>query len=114
MNITNNKSELGYLGNKNLKGSIRLNRSNKKIIGIHNENGDFFINNELFFKSITDGFNLKYKHNSFIINEIDILIKIKKSYIIKHIYFLDNCGQNIKNLNTPISIINYEKNKNIV
>ena len=82
---TDNNLKFRYLEYKNSKGSLIFNLSNKKLIGIHNENGIKSIHKALFFKSIIDAFSLKYKPNLFTkfnlnlctTNEINIIIKVE-------------------------------------
>ena len=90
-NILNN-SEFEYLGNKDSIGSLIFNVSNNKIIGILYKNKSIYIDTGFFFQSVIIKFIIKYKHNKYHENEINILIKVEQEDINNKIYFLDNYG----------------------
>ena len=92
INNVDKNSAFKFLGdmNKNSKISIIFNSANDKITSIFKEKKSKYINKALFFNLIIDAFIIKYKHNLFSCNEINILIKIAPKDIKKNIYFIDN------------------------
>ena len=100
MNSINYNSRFKYSANinANSKGGFIFNLANNKIIGIHNKSNPIFNNEGLFFNSIIKGFSVIYKHNIYLNNEINIVIKVEKKDINKKVYFLDNFGQIIMNM----------------
>ena len=123
----NNSSEFKYFGDvesENSKYSLIFNLFNNKLIGIHNQKISKNVNKGLFFHLLIDKFIIKYKHNFFYNNEIDIIIKVSQNEVNKKINFLDNYGnknnayeshENIKKLllNSDLFINNKSYNKKI-
>ena len=89
-----NKNEIIYTGNINSKFSLIFHLNNNKLIGIHIKNNIYY-NKGIFFKNILKEMK-NYLTN---INEINILVDIKKEDINKEIYFLNNTDNDIKELN---------------
>jgi len=116
INNINDNSSFKYFGNinSNSKGALIFSSLNNKIIGIHNESNQNYINEGLFFKAIIKAFTIKYRHNNNSCNEINIIVNVEKNDINKKIYFLDNyrqennenkCHDNIKELELNSDII---------
>ena len=89
-----NKNEIIYTGNFNSNYSLIFNLNNNKLIGIH-KNNKYYYNKGINFRRIIQ--QIKNYLNS--INEIDILIDIKKGDINKEIYFLNDNNNDTKKLN---------------
>ena len=118
--IDNNK--LIYTGNINSKYKFIpiFNLSNNKLIGIHNNNDNKHFKKGInlkrnineFIKRVKYPNNIQYKYeyNYYNINEIDILIKIKKEDINKEIYFVKHNNNNLKELNELNTELNINNN----
>ena len=88
-------SEIIYSSYKYINNKISpiFNLSNNKLIGIHKYISNYY-NRGIFLRYLIDKFIEKYKK----INEINLVINIKKDEINKKIYFLDNNNYNKNNL----------------
>jgi len=72
----------------NNKFSLIFNLTNNKLIGIYNNTNKIF-NKGIIFDALIKEFIDRYENRSKCINEIDILINVKKQEINEKIYFLD-------------------------
>ena len=111
--IKNNiKSEIYYLGNKNINNKLSLifNLSTNKLIGIYKNSKKYF-NKGIMLNLLIEQFISEYKHKNKIMNEINILIDVKKKDINRNIYFLcfnDSHKNELNKFNTKLYIDNNE------
>ena len=113
--IKNNiKSEIYYLGNKNINNKLSLifNISTNKLIGIYKNSKKYF-NKGIMLNLLIEQFISEYKHKNKnkIMNEINILIDVKKKDINRNIYFLgfnDSHKNELNKFNTKLYIDNNE------